>query len=896
MKLKYGVVAALVALLIFSNQIAYILVEWRWFQTAGYSSVFATVISTKLALFLASALIFFSASWINLSRIKERPRFLLWIVALISIAFGLVAQLGWDTVLLAFNSQPFYVQDPLFQKDVGFYVFTLPFLSLLWNAIFALILVNLAITAAVYLFVQMDITIFNADHLDYKEISDMIPAKAKSHISVLLGILALLFSGRYLLGRYELLYSEAGVVYGAGYTDVNAHLPFLYIYAAVAILVALALFSFATGKVSSKSFVLLGGLVVLVVVLGTIYPALIQQYKVSPNEIAMEETFIGYNINYTLLAYGLSDIDERPFPVDYSLSGKDIKANNATIKNIRLWDWRPILKTYKQLQEIRLYYEFFDVDIDRYIVNGEKRQVMLSPRELSQDQLPEQAQTWINKHLVYTHGYGICMSPTNEVTPAGLPNFYVKNIPPESEIGEIVRPEIYYGEGKKDYLVVNTNQEEFDYPLGDSNVRTTYAGDGGIRLSLFTKLMMTYRLGSLKLLIADDITGQSRIMIHRNIIDRADVIAPFLAYDEDPYIVLADGRLYWIIDAYTFTDNYPYSESLGGFNYIRNPVKVVIDAYDGSVDYYVVEEDPLLQAYRAIFPDLFKPLESMPSELQAHIRYPVDLFNVQTRIYRDYHMEDPQVFYNREDAWDLPFEIYQESKQSMEPYYVIMKTPESTDEEFILVLPFTPRSKNNMIAWMCAKSDQPNYGELIVFKFPKDQLIFGPMQVEARVDQDTDISEQLTLWSQKGSSVIRGNLLAIPINNSLLYVEPLYLQAENSEFPELKRVIVAYSGKVAMEETLEEALAAIFDFEPEVARTGERADLADLSLGLEVLIGQAQDHYDLAQVRLREGDWSGYGQEIEALGDVLSVLEARSGEEDGITLPSPAPGTPAAES
>jgi len=876
MKLKYGLVAILLFILLFSSQIAYMLTEWSWFGSVGYSSVFTTMISAKLMLFAASALIFGIISYINLSRIKDRPNHVFWVLVIVSIFFGLVTQFGWERLLLALNAQPFYVQDPLFHKDVGFYVFTLPFLWLLWNTIFAILLINLVITAAMYIFAQVDMALFNVENIEYAEIAKMIPKRAQSHLAALLGILALLFSFRYLLDRFELLYSETGVVYGAGYTDVNANLPFLYIYAAVAFIVALLLFAFAAGQRSSRVLMAIVGIILVTGALGAIYPTAIQQYSVAPNEIVMEEPYIAHNINYTIQAYGLSDIDEIIFPIDYNLSTTDLNSNKATLDNIRLWDHRPLLKTYRQLQEIRLYYEFLDVDVDRYVIDGNKRQVMLSARELSQDQLPEQARNWLNTHLVYTHGYGICMSPANEVTSEGMPNFYIKNLPPESSVGEILRPEIYYGEGNKEYLVVNTNLEEFDYPQGDENVRTSYAGIGGIQLTFLNKFLMAYRLGSIKLLITDYITDQSRIMIHRNVIDRADTIAPFLAYDDDPYIVLADGRLYWMLDAYIFSDRYPYSEPLGNFNYIRNPVKVVINAYDGRVTYYVVGEDPLIKAYMNIFPDLFRPLEDMPSQLQLHMRYPVGLFNVQAQIYKNYHMTDPQVFYNREDAWDVTIEIYEGQKQSMDPYYVIMKPPTSIEgEEFMLIQPFTPRSKNNMIAWMCAKSDLPNYGQMAVFKFPKDQLIYGPMQVEARVDQDTVISEQLTLWSQKGSRVIRGNLLVIPINNSLLYVEPLFLQADNSELPELKRVIVAYGDEVVMEESLEEALAQIFDLQQYVSTGTTEYQLED-NLSADELIQKAADHYQTAQELIRKGDWTGYGQETEQLGEVLEALEELS--------------------
>lgn len=873
MKLRLGIVAALAFLLVFSGQIAYLLTEWRWFGSVGYTDIFATIIETRLALFFAAALIFGALSLLNISRIADRPKYLIWIVLLLSIIFGLVMQFGWETLLLALNYQSFHLQDPLFQKDVGFYVFTLPFIRFVWGAIFVTVLINLIITMGVYLVDQMDANLLRDEP---KEFAEMIPGKVIAHISALVGVLFLLLSVHYFLERFDLLYSTTGVVYGAGYTDIHAQLPVLNLCVGVALLMAIVLFAFAAGWKSRQALFLVGILLLATAAFGAVYPAAIQQYKVAPNEITMEEPFLVHNIGYTLRAYDLEDVDEIAFPVSYNLTRDDLLANNATIDNIRLWDWRPLLKTYKQLQEIRLYYEFFDVDVDRYTIDGKKRLVMLSPRELSQQQLPDQAKTWLNQHLVYTHGYGICMSPANEVSPGGLPEFYIKNLPPESSIGNITRPEIYYGEGQKDYVVVDTDLEEFDYPLGDENVYTTYNGTGGVNLDTSTQLLMSYRMGSLKILITDYINDQSRILIHRNVLERVNNIAPFLAYDDDPYMVFAEGQLYWVIDAYTITNRYPYSEPVGNFNYIRNPVKVTVDAYNGSVRYYVVDEDPLLKAYISIFPDLFLPVEAMPAELLAHIRYPVDLFRIQADVYRDYHMTEPQVFYNREDTWDIPKEIYQENVlQPVEPYYVIMKLPEaeSESEEFILIQPFTPRSKNNMIAWMCAKSDMPEYGRLMVFKFPKDQLIFGPLQVEAKIDQDTKISEQLTLWSQKGSRVIRGNTLVIPIENSLLYIEPLYLQAENSEFPELKRVIVVYGDQVIMDDRLEGALAQIFGEVP-AEKTEQEREKAELETG--ELIERAVAHYEKAQDYLRTGNWSGYGKEIEELGQTLGVLEGRS--------------------
>ncbi|MDF0591361.1 UPF0182 family membrane protein [Candidatus Methanocrinis natronophilus] len=875
MRFERWVFLALIFILVFSGQIAYIMTEWRWFATLDYSSVYGTMITTKIAIFLVSAVAFAAVTLANMRLIADRPRYLSWIVILISIFFGITAQYGWERVLLALNAQTFGMTDPLFGNDIGFYVFTLPLIWSLWHAIFAAVMINLAITAGTYVYLHADRLILGPEERDYAEIAKSIPQRALAHVTALLGILALLFSARYLLDRYEILYTGGGVVYGAGYTDVFAKLPFLYVFAAVALVSALLLFAFAAGKRSPKIPLAIAVLVVGAGAVGTIYPMVIQQYSVAPNELTMERPFIAHNINYTRLAYGIDDVVVRDFEVDYNLTAADIRRNPETIENIRIWDWRPLLSTYKQLQEIRLYYEFLDADVDRYVIDGRKRQVMLAAREISTDRLPDQAKTWQNLHLFYTHGYGIAMSPVNTATEEGLPEFFIKNIPPESAVGRIDRPEIYYGEGRKDYVIVNTSVLEFNYPMGDQNVYTTYAGTGGVVLDPVMKVLMAYRHMSPKILLSKELTPESRILIHRNILERARTVAPFLAYDRDPYIVLADGRLFWIIDAYTISDRFPYSEPTGRFNYIRNPVKVVIDAYNGTVDYYVIEDDPIIRAYEAIFPDLFKPIESMPESLQAHIRYPIDLFRVQAGIYQSYHMTDPRTFYNREDAWETPMEIFQGRRQPMDPYYVIMNVPETeVGEEFVLIQPFTPRTRNNMVGWMAAMCDPPNYGKILVYRFPRGQLVFGPMQIEARIDQSTEISEQLTLWDQMGSTVIRGNLLVIPVENSLLYVEPLFLRADIGELPELRRVIVAYGNRLVMEESLEVALGKIFDLAPAAPRTVEQIDRD--ALAPEELIERAGSYYRSAQEELRAGNWAGYGEEIERLGEVIRALEERS--------------------
>ncbi len=613
---------------------------------------------------------------------------------------------------------------------------------------------------------------------------------------------------------------------------------------------------------------------------------MLQQYVVRPNELTKETPYIKNNIEFTRLAYGLNHVEEKDFPVTQQISYKDIQQNRSTIENIRLWDRRPLIQTYKQLQEIRLYYDFKSVDVDRYHFQR-YTQVALAARELPPSQIPSRARTWVNTHLKFTHGYGLVMNPVNVVTPEGMPNFIVKDIPPHADVPlTVTRPEIYYGEETDEYAIVHTKTKEFDYPKGDENVYTSYAGKGGVRISnLFRRLVYAWDFSDIKILLTGYITGQSRIMYHRIITERDRTIAPFLGYDSDPYLVVGkDGKLYWIHDAYTTTNMYPYSEPLTqtaqggrGLNYIRNSVKVVIDAYNGDVTYYVVNpKDPIIQTYEKIFPHLFKSLDEIPPFLKKHFRYPTDLFLIQAKIYNVYHMTDPQVFYNQEDYWSIPNEVYQDTEQPMFPYYIIMKLPDGKSEEFILMLPLTPSKKNNMVAWMCARCDAPNYGELIVYKLPKEKLIYGPMQIEARINQKPDISSELTLWGQKGSRVIRGNLLIIPIEHSFIYVEPIYLQSEQSQMPELKRVVTAFGEKLEMRQTLDDALRAIFSAESVPALATEQA-VAGIQpqQTLPQMAAKALEHYNRAKDYLKKGDWTGYGRELNQLQQILQNMAGK---------------------
>jgi uncharacterized membrane protein (UPF0182 family) len=545
---------------------------------------------------------------------------------------------------------------------------------------------------------------------------------------------------------------------------------------------------------------------------------------------------------------------------------------------------------YDQLQSIRLYYEFEDADVDRYVVEGQYRQVMLSVRELDFSKISESAQNWINKHFQYTHGQGLCMSPVNEVTREGLPEFFIKDIPPRSMVDlSIERPEVYFGEKTTYPIFVRTALKEFDYPMGDQNATTTYKADRGLPInSLIMRLLLSWEMGIYQILFTDNFKDESRVLLHREIRDRISRLAPFLLYDRDPYAVIHEGRLMWILDGYTVTDRYPYSEpypdrNSGRYNYIRNSVKVVVDAYLGDVTFFVSDPtDALIQVYGSIFPTLFRPMDQMPPSLKDHIRYPVDFFDVQRFMYGRYHMTDPTVFYNQEDLWEVPTEIYGGNEQLMESYYVIMSLPGSTQEEFILLIPYTPKNKNNMVGWMAARSDREHYGKLVLYQFPKQELTYGPMQIEARIDQNPDISQLITLWGQKGSQVIRGNLLVIPIEESLLYIEPLYLQAEKSEIPELTRIIAVYQNQVALGETLDEALSQAILKAPGFRQREVRpqspgvisSETADPSI--EQLLTKAREHYLASQAHLKEGDWAAYGEEQKKLGEVLNQLERLS--------------------
>jgi uncharacterized membrane protein (UPF0182 family) len=876
-------IAALIAVIAVFTSTVGIYTDWLWFASMGQLRVYQTRLLTQAGMWLGGALVallVLALNWFLIPRpllnqlrlqLQDSRRATIVVGArILTIALGMVAALvilemagvvknHWMTFLVFANSTPFGVSDPIFNLDVGFYVFELPMYRFFVGWLLALVVIALIGSALVYLSAQR------------------IRARmATTHLSVL-G--ALFLAGKavdYQLQRFALLDSSRGAVFGAGYTDVHARLPILNLLSIVVALGAIVLLVNIFAR-RWRLLLAVGAIWIALSFIGSLYPGLVQRFIVQPDELARERPYIENNIRFTRYAYGLSGVQESDYPVTGELTAEELENNAETISNVRLWDWRPLQATYEQLQEIRTYYTFIDLDADRYTVGGHLRQFTLGVRELDVEQLNEDARTWINQHLIYTHGYGLCLSPVSEASTEGLPLFLVRDIPPQSSdpVLAITRPEIYFGEKTGNYVIVNTSEDEFDYPSGDQNIYTRYEGGDGVRLGGgLRRLALALRFSSTPILLSRAIGSDSRILFHRTIYDRVSTLAPMLWYDADPYPVIADGRIVWIYDAFTWSDRFPYSQLARGLNYIRNSVKVAIDAYTGETTFYVVDpSDPVIQVYQAIFPDLFTPGEEAPQALRDHWRYPDQLFTIQSDIYAAYHMLDPRVFYNREDLWQTPLE----GDEEMPPYYVVMRLPNEEAVEFMSIRPYVPAGKDNMIAWLYADSDGADYGQLGVYKFSKEVLVYGPRQIGGRINQDPYISSQLSLWGQRGSSVILGNLLVIPIDGTLIYIQPLYLQAESTQLPELKRVLVAYGNRVVMAETLDAALTQVLSGEA-VTAPPEEIPSGPLSGDVAELARSAQAHYEAAQACLQQGDWTCYGTELAALEAALEALVAATGE------------------
>jgi len=868
--------------------------EKLWFDQMGYNERFWTVWITRLGLFLVAFLVGGLLVYLltfSLSGNKSYIRLIAVVTG--ALVSGLWWSGNWELYLSFMNRIDTGITEPVLNRDTGFYLFIYPFIRSVYASLLVVGLISVG-----------------ASLLSHAS-TDKPKFKAYDSLFISSGItLIILASGRW-IARFGLLFSEFGYITGPGWTDVNVRLPMHSVVSIISVLAGLVLLApglkFNIGKMwgierrksnVSVIYVIAGTLFGLWLVLLGIVPMLFQWLKVEPNEITVEKPYIENNIRFTRSGYHLDKVEEKQYPVSEEFRQQTVEENRALFSNIRLWDYRALDAVFKQFQEIRLYYEFNDVDIDRYTIDDTYRQVMVSAREMQPDNLPLQSQTFVNKHFKYTHGYGAVLNQVNEFTPEGLPNLLIRDIPPVSQHAslEVTRPEIYYGELSDYYVVVNSEEEEFDYPSGENNIYARYEGKGGVKISnMWKKVLYGWKFGRTRFLFSGYTTRESRIMMHRQISERARTVAPFLTLDNDPYLVIADGRLYWIIDSYTSSGYYPYSERfaslerIGGVtytdtegkdgfvgsrfrnkNYVRNSVKIVIDAYNGNTDLYIFEEnDPLVQVYDRIFPGLLKNHSEMPESLKKHIRYPADMLMLQGVVYAKYHMTDPTVFYNQEDLWVRATEKYYSRVQPVEPYYIMWEQPGSDEMEFVLIMPFTPKNKQVMIGWIAGMCDPDNYGRFLAYKFPKEKRILGTQQVETKIDQDSYLSGQLTLWDQRGSNVIRGNVLAIPVDNTIIYVEPIYLQSETSAYPELRLVTVMHNDNLSYAETFEEALQNLFTPSagpPEAIAAGPGTET------MEELISRANEAFDQYLQYMQLKEFTRAGESLQNLQDALQKM------------------------
>ena len=894
------ILAAVILLFLFVvSPLVGLYIDRLWYGSLGFATVFQTRLGYQLWLALGGFAIAFLVIALNvllalrmlgpsqLSKIGVRRRVLntgagrlaLVATAIVALIFGRVALESWETVAKALNATPFGQTDPQFGMDIGFYVFQYPMLTFIWGWLLALVFVCLVAVGAIY---------FSRASGTPGTIN--LPPGAVGHVSLLTSALFLLLAAHYRLAMFGLLVRKGqGTVFGAGYTDQHVLLPVYWTLLVGSVLVAVILIA---NVYLGRVWVPIGAGVlwlVAVLLLVGLLPSIYQGLFVRPAELQQEKSNIQREIDGTNAAFGLSNVQFKDFTDKQQITPPLLAANPGTLNNLRLWDYQPLKDTYNQIQTIRQYYDFNDVDIDRYTLPDGYHQVMISARELSPDRLPDNAKTWVNIHLVYTHGYGAAATPVNQVAGEGLPSLILKDIPPAGVI-PLTRPQVYFGETTSGYVIVDSKAQEVDFEKQDAQQYTRWEGHNGIAMTALHRLAFAYQLGDINVILSNQVSGDSQMLFRRDVKTRIQTLAPFLTLDHDPYIVVSGGKEYWIQDAYTTAKQYPYSnpQSPAGINYIRNSVKVVMDAYDGSVTMYTADDkDPVIKTYAKIFPGTFRPISEMPADLRAHVRYPEDLFSIQAERLQNYHMHDPQAFYSRADSWTQATEVTQQgaAAQTLQPYYVVMRLPGSDHEEFVLIQPFTPLNKNNMVAWMAARSDAPNYGKLVTFRYPTDRQVPGPGQVESRIDQDTIISPQLTLLNQNGSSVIRGNLLVIPIGDSTLFLEPIYVAAASTNpIPELKKVVVADEQRVVWADTLGQALDLLTGGagnapaptpSPGQPSTPNQADL----------IKRANDLYADAQNKLKNGDLKGYADDIQQIGDVLKQLQT-----GGTASPSPSGG------
>lgn len=910
-KVILGICGILIVFLILMASLSHYYIDYLWFVELDYLNVFFKEVTTKLKIILPVFIVlclgiygylrFLSRLFTRYLGAANAPkhkseRIVSFLIAFI-LALGIsvyIANSLWSEILTFLNRQDVGQVDPLFGLDTSFYFFVLPLIKSTYQVILSCYLGIVVITVlftVFILFLKKDFRIQSTKDMDQvkdqaKSLFRMVLELASLEIGIFLGIFFLLLAGGIIINRFEMVYGGSGMVYGAGAADIAVGMKVRYI--GIAICLVAAVLSVVAGIKRSVKLIAAGPIALVgLLVVGGVVQTIYENAVVVPNQFSQEAPYIENNIQSTRQSFGFDTAEIKEFSPDQNITATDLQENESTLENIPINDHSPTKDMYNSLQGIRNYYEFIDVDVDRYTIDGEYTQVFVSTREMNTSALPDDAKTWVNEHLKYTHGFGIAMSPVNKTNSAGQPELLIQDIPPisASEDVKVDEPRIYFGEAQYDYAIVKANTPEFDYPEGDNNQETWYEGEAGIRLTPMNKLLFALNEGSTEMLLSSDITSDSRILINRNVMDRVKKLAPFLEYDDEPYIVLDNGRLYWIINGYITSDKYPYAQPYGegsGNNYIKNPVKIVVDAYNGDVNFYKVEDEPILSVYADIFPGLIKDIEEMPEGIKEHIRYSKTLFNIQADVFKTYHMVNTQVFYNREDQWETANQFFGESKEKVpvDPAYIIMKLPDR-DTEFMLTNAYTPKNKDNMIAWLAAVSDGEDYGRLLVYQFPKQEMIYGPMQIEQRVDQDTTIAPQLTLLSQQGSRVLRGNMQTIPIEDAIIYVEPIYIQASHGEnnLPEAKKVVVAYQNQVVMENTLSEGIAKIFGYDTGEAGSQSAATESNKTTNANTasLSQQANTLFNEATEAQKNGDWSTYGKKLDELGRVLKELEKTAG-------------------
>jgi uncharacterized membrane protein (UPF0182 family) len=908
----FGVGLFGLAFLVFvlASPVVWLITELQWYDALGFKDVFTTRLTLQTLLFvgsLAIAFIYLAVNVVIALRIRSGPglravgikrpsiRNATGVIGLIGAALiALILSGGagtqWQTLALFQHASPTGTTDPVLGQDVSFYLLTLPFLHSIANWALGLDFMAVLLIGALYA--------WRGDTFDLN-----LSARAVAHLSILFGAFAVTLAAWTWLGRYDLMYAHnTSIVWGAAYTDVNARLPLYSFQAGLGIVLAGALVANAWLRRLWLPIAATVAWVVMLVV-GQAYPAIVQGFFVTPSAQSYELPYITREIAGTRAAYGLSNVTTSQFTGDQPLTLQDVQTDQVTVNNLRLWDYQPLQAVYEQLQTIRTYYSFNDIDIDRYNIGGKYQQVNISARELDTSKLPPAAQNWVNTHLDYTHGYGLAASPVNAVNSEGLPDYVVQDVPPTGPL-TVTDPAIYFGELTSNPVLAPSKTQELDYPSGSQDVFTTYKGTHGVPMSGANRALWSLKLGDFNLLVSPQITNQTQMLYRRNIVDRVTELAPFLTYDRDPYVVVVDGKVYWILDGYTTASTYPYSQSATfqpsssspfDVNYVRNSVKVIIDAYEGTAVFYVMDpKDPLIKAYQATFPSLFKPIDSMPAGLRAHLRVPVDLFDVQVVIYATYHITDPKIFFTREDVWDIPTAQTAPGSASapVQPYYVLFRLPGEQNPEFLLIMPFTPRNKNNMVSWVAARNDGAHYGEYVSYVLPKDKVILGPQQVANLINQEPAISRDFTLFHGTGSQVLQGNLLVVPIGNSFLYFEPIYLKATSaSGLPELKKVILADQSKVVYTDTLQQAIDQLVGTAtaPPPSNTPPATLTPAQVAQIESLVTQARQHYAAAYAALKAGDLTTFSNEMQIVGQLLQQLEQITGTVPSSALPSPSP-------